>query len=217
MKGLLDQLYAASGRLGALFPGRKFTLDGHLVAVLEKSSPPTCSTWTSHGRPVKGTTHSRPIGGRWRSSSRKVTLWLFATNPNTSLSCNAPRPARCLPRVSRPRPLRLLRLPMLRAQRPGRRRLYLHHLEYLTPIFLDMPGAIVVRPLVLSAFSQSDASERGFKASCQHDARSARRAPLRRTPLDYHAGEPRVAVAASVPPWRVSSASEMRIGYRAGL
>jgi len=98
VKGLLDQLYAASGRLGALFPGRKFTLDGHLVAVLEKSSPPTCSTWTSHGRPVKGTTHSRPIGGRWRSSSRsrKVTLWLFATNPNTSLSCNAPRPARCL-------------------------------------------------------------------------------------------------------------------------
>jgi hypothetical protein len=31
VKGLLDQLYAASGRLGALFPGRKFTLDGHLV------------------------------------------------------------------------------------------------------------------------------------------------------------------------------------------
>ena len=139
VKGLLDQLYAASGRLGALFPGRKFTLDGHLVAVLEKSSPPTCSTWTSHGRPVKGTTHSRPIGGRWRSSSRsrKVTLWLFATNPNTSLSCNAPRPARCLPRVSGPRPLRLLRLPMLRAQRPGRRRLYLHHLEYLRPNSLD--------------------------------------------------------------------------------
>ena len=31
VKGLLDQLYAASGRLEALFPGRKFTLDGHLV------------------------------------------------------------------------------------------------------------------------------------------------------------------------------------------
>ena len=31
VKRLLDQLYAASGRLEALFPGRKFTLDGHLV------------------------------------------------------------------------------------------------------------------------------------------------------------------------------------------
>ena len=31
VKSLLDALYSASGRLEVLFPGRKFTLDGHLV------------------------------------------------------------------------------------------------------------------------------------------------------------------------------------------
>lgn len=31
VRSLLDNLYSASGRLEALFPGRKFTLDGHLV------------------------------------------------------------------------------------------------------------------------------------------------------------------------------------------
>lgn len=31
VRGLLDALYGATDRLEALFPGRKFTLDGHLV------------------------------------------------------------------------------------------------------------------------------------------------------------------------------------------
>ena len=31
VKSLLNSLYTASGRLEVLFPGRKFTLDGHLV------------------------------------------------------------------------------------------------------------------------------------------------------------------------------------------
>ena len=31
VRGLLDDLYTASGQLEHLFPGRKFTLDGHLV------------------------------------------------------------------------------------------------------------------------------------------------------------------------------------------
>ena len=31
MRSLLDALYAATDRLEVLFPGRKFTLDGHLV------------------------------------------------------------------------------------------------------------------------------------------------------------------------------------------
>ena len=43
VKSLLDALYSASRRLEALFPGRKFTLDGHLVGsigdILGSSTP----------------------------------------------------------------------------------------------------------------------------------------------------------------------------------
>ncbi len=36
---LLDELYKSTGRLETLFPGRKFTLDGHLVGLPPEKWP----------------------------------------------------------------------------------------------------------------------------------------------------------------------------------
>ena len=82
-----------------------------------------------------------------------------------------------------------------------------------------MTKVLGVLALALAAWgSAAQAVEQGRWQQVENNPScSVWNAYTHRTPLDCLADEPRVAVAASGPPWRVSNASEMRIGYRAGL